>query len=106
MYTRMCSLAAVVALAITAQAQTSRGTVSGTAMDASGAVVPGACVLAVGTETGARRSTITNQVGIYRFDAVDPGVYEIKIAHPGFKAFLSTGLRVEANRTIVIDARL
>jgi hypothetical protein len=52
------------------------------------------------------RSTFSNQAGIYRFDAVDLGVYEIKITHPGFKAFVSTGLGVEANRTSMIDARL
>src|SRR3982751_5160904 len=105
MHKTVYSLTGIVALAIAAQAQTSRGTVSGTVMDASGAVVPGAGVLVVGTETGARRSTLTNEAGIYRFDAVDLGVYEIKITHPGFNAFVSTGLRVEANRTSVIDAR-
>src|SRR5689334_16493229 len=106
MHKGICSLAATIALAVTAHAQTSRGTVSGTVMDASGAVVPGAGVLVVGTETGTRRSTLTNQAGIYRFDAVDPGVYEIKITHPGFRAYASTGIRVEANRTAVIDVRL
>lgn len=106
MHKGIYSIAAVVAFAAAAQGQTSRGTVSGTVMDASGAVVPGAGVLVVGTETGARRSTLTNEAGIYRFDAVDLGVYEIKITHAGFKAFVSTGLSVEANRTSVIDARL
>ena len=86
MHKGICSFAAVLALAIAAQAQTSRGTVSGTVMDASGAVVPGASVLVVGTETGVRRSTLTNEAGIYRFDAVDFGVYEIKITHARFQS--------------------
>src|SRR5260221_6284963 len=104
--THVWKLAAVFALAVAAYAQTSRGTVSGTVMDSSGAVVAGASVTVIGTETGTRRSTFSNEAGIYRFDAVDLGVYEIKITHPGFKAFVSTGLGVEANRTTVIAAKL
>ncbi len=104
--THVWRLAAVFALTVAAFAQTSRGTVSGTVMDSSGAVVPGASVTVIGTETGTRRSTFSNEAGIYRFDAVDLGLYEIKITHPGFKAFVSTGLGVEANRTTMIDAKL
>lgn len=104
--THVWKLVAFFAWAVVAHTQTSRGTVSGTVMDASGGVVPAAGVLVVGTETGVRRSTLTNEAGIYRFDAVDLGVYEIKITHPGFKAYVSTGLGVEANRTTVIDAKL
>src|SRR3979490_3205496 len=104
--THVWKLATVFALAVAAYAQTSRGTGSGTVTDASGAVVAGASVTVIGTETGTRRSTFSNEAGIYRFDAVDLGVYEIKITHPGFKAFVSTGVGVEANRTAVIDVRL
>src|SRR5215475_13096369 len=92
---------AVLLLAVTAQAQTSRGTVSGTVVDPSGAVVGGARVALTHTGTGVQRSTTSNGAGIYRFDAVDLGAYELKVTHPGFNAFLATGLSVEANRTTV-----
>ena len=62
-------IAAAFALAMTAHGQTSRGTVSGTILDASGAVVAGARVVLTGAETGARRSALSNEAGIYRFDA-------------------------------------
>jgi hypothetical protein len=62
------------ALAIAAHAQTSRGTVSGTVTDPSGAVAIRASVALTQTETGVRRSTTTNEDGIYRFEAVDLGL--------------------------------
>jgi hypothetical protein len=67
-------LAMIIALAIAAQAQTSRGTVSGTVMDASGALVPGASVIVVGTETGVRR---TNEAGIYSMSPVNNARFDI-----------------------------
>ena len=76
-------LAAALALTVAASAQTSRGTISGTVTDPSGAVVSRATVAISHTETGARRVTTTNEAGIYRFDAVDLGGYELKVTHPG-----------------------
>jgi len=106
MRTRIESLAAAVVLAAAMQAQTSRGTVSGTVLDPSGAVVTGAAVVLTNTQTGVRRSATSNDAGIYRFDAVDLGVYELRVTHAGFKAFLATGLGVQANLTTTIDPRL
>jgi hypothetical protein len=53
-----------------------------------------------------RRAAATNEAGIYRFDAVDLGAYELKVTHPGFQAFVATQLGVEANRSSVVDVRL
>src|SRR5437016_2515978 len=99
-------LTAILTLAVAAHAQTSRGTVSGTVNDPSGAVVTHASVALTHTETGVRRNTLTNEAGIYRFDALDLGRYEFKVTHPGFNAFFATELGVEANRTTAVDVRL
>jgi hypothetical protein len=80
--------------------------VTGTVLDASGAAIAGARLTLTGVETGARLSTDSNQAGVYRFDAVDLGVYEMQVAHPGFRALLSSGIGVEANRVVTLDARL
>jgi hypothetical protein len=99
-------LTALFAMAVTAQAQTSRGTVTGAVLDSTGAVITGASVTLTGVETGARRSTASNEAGIYRFDAVDLGSYELGVTHPGFRSFLGSGIRVEANRVTTFDPRL
>ncbi len=89
------SLLTVVVLTVGAYAQTSRGTVSGTITDPTGALVAGATIALTHTETGVRRVATTNEAGIYRFDAVDLGDYEIKVTQPGFHGFLATTLGVE-----------
>ena len=74
---RVWRITAVIALAAAVHGQTSRGTVSGTILDASGAVVAGARVVLTGAETGARQSALSNEAGIYRFDAVDLGMFSL-----------------------------
>jgi hypothetical protein len=106
MGTHVWKMTAVFELAAAAYGQTSRGTVTGTIIDASGAVVAAARVVLTGTETGARRSTVSNEAGVYRFDAVDLGLYGLEVTHAGFRTFLSSGIGVEANRVTTVDPRL
>jgi Carboxypeptidase regulatory-like domain len=100
---RKLLLASVCTLATAVHAQTSRGTVTATGLDASAAVIAGAYVTLTGIETGLRRSTDTNEAGIYRFDAVDLGVYQLGVTHTGFQPFLGSGISVEANRVTTFD---
>src|SRR6516162_2791551 len=85
-------LAAVLTLTLAAHAQTSRGTVSGTVLDQSGATVAGARVGLIGVDTGVKLSTESNDAGVYRFDAVDLGVYRLQVAQPGFRTYLGAGV--------------
>ncbi|MGH9835585.1 MAG: carboxypeptidase-like regulatory domain-containing protein, partial [Blastocatellia bacterium] len=89
-----------------AEAQTSRGAISGTVTDGSGAVIAGAKLVLTHTETAVRRFTLSNDAGIYRFDAVDLGIHELRVTHPGFKPVLRTAVGAEANRTTTLDVRL
>src|SRR5258705_5464626 len=99
-------LALVLISAVAAQAQTSRGTVTGTVLDPSGAVIGAAQVSMTGVETGVRLSTKSNDAGVYRFDAVDLGTYELTVGHPGFRTYSATRIGVEANRVTTLDPRL
>jgi outer membrane receptor protein involved in Fe transport len=82
-----------------ADAQTSRGTVSGTITDPNGAVIEGAAVDLVNKATNTKRSATTNSSGFYRFDAVDPGTYDIVISQQGFKKVTIPAVQVSANLT-------
>ena len=99
-------IAAVSVFSAVAHAQTSRGTVTGTVLDPTGAVIGGARVTLTGVETGIRLSTESNETGIYRFDAVDLGIYDLQVTHPGFRAYVATAMGVEANRATTIDPKL
>ena len=59
-------------------AQLSRGYISGTVTDASGAIIAEADVTIVNIGTNIKRSMKTNDVGIYRFPAVEPGDYFVE----------------------------
>lgn len=90
-----CCLAVSVTVAALAYAQSSRGTVSGTVLDSSGAVINGANLVLTSRQTGIRLTTGSNEAGVYRFDAVDLGVYDLQVTHPGFQTCLGPGITVE-----------
>ena len=100
----------VVAFAITLSTltlgQTSRGTVSGTVTDPNGAVIAGAEVTLTSAATKLGRTTKTNTEGLYRFEAVDPGTYSVKVIATGFGEVVSTGIEVRANQTSDVPAHM
>jgi hypothetical protein len=93
-------------LTFAAFAQTSRGTVSGTVTDPTGAVISGAAVTLTNTATTVTRSTVTNSQGIYRFDAVDLGDYTIKFTATGFGEIVKSNIVVSANQIASIDTQM
>src|SRR5690242_320542 len=68
------------ALAVPAQAQTA--SLSGTVVDESGAVVPGATVMLAGQ--GTHPSTVTGSRGEYSFKNLAPGTYQVTVSLVGF----------------------
>ncbi len=61
-------------------AQLTRGFISGTVQDRSGAVMSGVKVVITNQATGIQMQTSTNEVGAYRFVAVEPGTYAIEFS--------------------------
>ncbi len=98
--------AMLLSFSLTAFAQTSRGTVSGTVTDQAGAVVPGANVTLTNAETSLNRTTVTNGEGFYRFDAVDPSTYNISITAANFGEVTKTNIIVQANQIADVPATL
>jgi hypothetical protein len=88
------------------QSQTSRGTVTGTVTDPSGAAIASATVTIKQAGTNVTRQTTTNEAGIYRFDAVDLGTHTLSVRAVGFAAEDTTGIEIQAAHTINIDVSL
>ena len=86
-------------------AQTSKGTVTGTVTDPSGAVIPNANVTLTQKETNAKRDTTTNSAGIYRFEAVDLGTYTLAVTAQGFGEAEVANI-VVANQVANFDVQL
>src|SRR5690349_10151361 len=85
------------------QAQLTTANITGTASDPSGAVVPGATVIARNTETGLSRNTITNSAGRYEFPNLPIGPYEVSTEMSGFKKIVRSGVDLTVGRTAVVD---
>src|SRR5581483_4394000 len=86
--------------------QTSRGGVAGTVTDASGAVIVNAEVRLTHKQTGVVHSGRTNEAGIYRFDAVELGTFDLQVSRPGFATVVTRSVDVESNRTTTVDMTL
>jgi hypothetical protein len=82
------------------------GSISGLVKDPSGAVVPGATVTALNTQTGVARDAVTNSSGFYSFPDLPIGTYNLRVTQPGFKAFQQTGLVINANSALTADVAL
>ncbi|HEX4005233.1 MAG TPA: carboxypeptidase regulatory-like domain-containing protein [Acidobacteriaceae bacterium] len=87
---------------VPAHAQQLTGTLSATAYDTSGAVVPGASVILKNSESGDVRRTVTDGSGYFTFTAVQPATYTISITAKGFTTWQLSGVVIElgATRTI------
>src|SRR6059036_3775126 len=77
--------------------------ISGTVKDQSGAVLPGVEVTATQTDTGIKRSTITNETGSYVLPNLMLGPYRLEAALPGFRTHVQTGVVLEVNSSAVIN---
>ncbi len=77
--------------------------ISGTVRDQSGAVLPGVEVSATQTETGIRRSTVTNETGSYVLPDLALGPYRLEAALPGFRTYVQTGIVLQVNSSPVIN---
>jgi len=89
-----------------AQAQAANGNIEGTVRDGSGAVLPAVTVTVTNTDTGAARSTLTNEQGVYRALLLPLGGYTISAELQGFRKYEQTGLTLSAGQTIVANIEL
>lgn len=85
-------LAAFVLVAAFSFGQQLTGTLTGTTMDSTGAVVPNAKVTMKNELSGDTRTTVSNGSGYFSITAVQPGTYTVTIAATGFKAWAQSGI--------------
>lgn len=83
-----------------ASAQTSNGTVIGLITDPTGSAIVGATVTVTSVDTGAVRTTLTNDQGTFRVESVLPGVYNVSATAPGFQTTVNSGLQVPGTAII------
>ena len=82
------------------------GNISGLVKDPSGAVITGAHVTAIQTQTGIRTETVTDSKGFYSFPTLAIGTYDVEVHASGFKALRQTGIVIDANSAVQADVTL
>jgi hypothetical protein len=92
------ALVLVFALVSTFAASQTTGTIYGTVTDPTGAVVPGAQLIATQVSTGATREVTSAQDGSYTFTVMPIGAYTVSVEKAGFqKAIVNAQLLLNQN---------
>ncbi len=92
--------------AVTAFAQSDRGTITGTVLDPAGAVVPSASIVAKNGATGQEYTVGSSSTGNYTLANLPAGTYELSVTASGFKKYIRPGLTVQVAETIRADVTL
>jgi hypothetical protein len=99
---------AILFLAVTSLSGQSVSTsqVSGVVTDQSGAVVGGAQVQMVRTDTDLNRTTVTDDNGYYVIPALPVGPYRLQVSKSGFTTYVQNGIILQVSSNPVLNATL
>src|SRR3569833_29980 len=92
--------------AASAFAQAGRGSISGLVSDQSGAIIPGAKLMAESQATGLKRSTVSTDAGLYSFVSLAPGVYRVTATAQGFDTLVANNIRVSVDQVTTANLSL
>jgi hypothetical protein len=105
----VCLAVALVILVATSgrvRAQAERATLSGTVVDASGAVLIGAKVQAKNVDTSMTYSSVTDGQGRYVLPEMQVGTYEVSAQKTGFRQMVQTGVVLTVGSRPILDFKL
>ncbi len=89
-----------------AQSQASTGQITGSVVDSTGALVPGATVKATNNNTGLERKVTTGDDGLYTLVLLPPGTYTLTGEASGFSTTTVTNVEVVVGRTVDVKINL
>ncbi len=100
LFVRVLLVSALLLTPWPAGAQVTTATLIGQLRDTSGAVIPGATVVATHEGTGISREAVTDVNGEFVLSALPSGAYSVKIELAGFKTLQNSGLQLGAGQTV------
>lgn len=99
----LCALAALVQTCV---AQTFSASITGTVTDPSGGVIQGAKLRLLNMTTEDTREAISNPTGLYKFDNLLPGTYQISAEASGFRPYIQSNMVLPANTAATVNVPL
>jgi hypothetical protein len=97
---------AVLSITTSASAQAVYGSIYGTVVDTTGAVVPNATVTVTDTAKGTSSVLTSNASGEFTADHLIPDPYNVKVTAGGFQNFQQTGIQVFADTSTKVQVSL
>ena len=92
--------------AVAVFAQGGTGQLSGTVVDANGAVVPGATVKLTSLATSQTRESVSGDSGDFAFTLLPAGAYKLEVTANGFRTVVVDELRINVTQTTTLPVRL
>ncbi len=93
-------------LAAVASAQVLTGTITGSVVDPSGAVIPNAKIFAVDLGTNKSYRAISDATGNFTITNVTNGMYNVTVEAPGFAKFVAQAVTVNTSQISKVVAKL
>jgi hypothetical protein len=87
-------------------AQAGRGGINGLITDPTGAIVPGAKVVAQEKTTGVSRATVSTATGLYSFVSLNPGAYKLTATMMGFQTVVRDNVGVTVDQVTGVNLAL
>ncbi|MDA2930114.1 TonB-dependent receptor [Acidobacteria bacterium AH-259-O06] len=84
-------------------AQSTFGTILGTATDEQGGVIPGVEVTLTNQNTNVSRTSTTSDLGSYEFLNLLAGTYRVEAQLPGFKTFAHADIQLSSRQIVRVD---
>jgi hypothetical protein len=97
---------ALLLLSAVAYSQSTFGSITGTVTDQSGARVANAQITVINQDTSVARKSVTASDGVYTVTDLQPGIYRVQVQTEGFKLLQRSGVVLDANRVVNVDAAL
>ena len=91
---------------LNAAGQQITGSIRGTVLDPSGAIVQAATVTAKQIETGLTRVAVTDRQGEYVLVELPIGHYQLEVQAKGFQKYLQQGISLDVNETATVGIHL
>jgi hypothetical protein len=99
----LTAIVAVIALPAAVATQESRGTITGTVLDSSRGVLPGATVTITNVAMGTDVTVVTNDVGFFQAPYLLPGAYRLTAEMQGFKRLVHEGVDVRVGDRLQLE---
>ena len=97
---------AILAIPLSALAQTERGTITGVVMDSTKAALPGVSVKVINAATNAATNVVSSESGAYSAANLSPGTYKIEATLQGFQTSNVEGVILNAGTTARVDVTM